>query len=270
MALMPRRVLVTGCSSPRGIGFATARELARRGHQVVATVRRHDHDGQLRSGRPTGLHVASMDLLDECSVRAALAEADAVVGGIDVLVNNAGFGLIGGIEQATLQQARAQFDTNYFGTIGLVREVLPRMRAQRQGHVLSVSTIFVPTLCPMAIGHYIASKAALETALQALAQEVAPWGIRVTSVQPGPVDTGLSRQWARPADDPRPGLTGELYAWIGAQNGLRMETPGSVGAAIADIIGDGDPPPAAQTSAAGTAWVARALRDPSRRSERSS
>jgi NAD(P)-dependent dehydrogenase (short-subunit alcohol dehydrogenase family) len=209
-----------------------------------------------------------MDLLDDLSVRAALEEIDQALGGIDVLINNAGYGLIGGIEQASLEQARAQFDTNYFGTLGLIRQVIPRMRAQGRGHLLSVSTVFVPTLCPMGIGHYVASKAALETALEALADEVAPWGIRVTKVQPGPVDTELSRRWARPDNDPRPGLIDELYAWIGKQPGIEMESPAGVGAAVASIVEDPDPPLAAQTSAAATAWVARALRDPSRRQER--
>jgi NAD(P)-dependent dehydrogenase (short-subunit alcohol dehydrogenase family) len=259
--------MVTGCSSPRGIGFATARELASRGHQVVATVRNHDHDEDLRSGLEGQLRVISMDLLDETSIRSALREVDATLGGLDVLVNNAGFGLIGGIEQATLDEARAQFETNYFGTLGLIRQVLPRMRDQGGGHLLSVSTMFAPTLCPMGIGHYIASKAALETALEALAQEAAPWGIRVTTVQPGPVDTELSRQWSRPEDDPRPGLIDELYGWIGSQPGIQMESSAAVGAAIATVIEGDDPPPAAQTSPAATAWVARALRDPSRRSE---
>jgi NAD(P)-dependent dehydrogenase (short-subunit alcohol dehydrogenase family) len=264
---MTKRIMVTGCSSSRGIGSATARELASRGHQVVATVRHHDHDRDLRGGLESNLSVVPMDLLDEGSVRAALAEVDSSLGGLDALVNNAGFGLIGGIEQTTLEQARAQFETNYFGTLGLVRQVLPRMRSQGQGHILAVSTMFAPTLCPMAIGHYIASKVALETALEALVREAAPWGLRVTNVQPGPVDTDLSRQWSRPDNDPRPGLIEELYEWLGRQSGIQMESAHDVGAAIASIIEDEDPPAAAQTSSAARAWVGRSLRDPSRRSE---
>jgi NAD(P)-dependent dehydrogenase (short-subunit alcohol dehydrogenase family) len=264
---MTQRIMVTGCSSPRGIGSATARELASRGHRVIATVRRHDHDRDLCRGLESHLSVISMDLLDEKSVRTALAKVDSLLGGVDVLVNNAGFGLIGGIEQTTLDQARAQFETNYFGTLGLVRQVLPQMRSQRGGHILAVSTMFARTLCPIAIGHYIASKVALETALEALGREAAPWGIRVTNVQPGPVDTELSRQWSRPDNDPRPGLIEELYDWLGTQSAIRMESARDVGAGIASIIEDEDPPPAAQTSSAATAWVARSLRDPSRRTE---
>jgi NAD(P)-dependent dehydrogenase (short-subunit alcohol dehydrogenase family) len=188
-------------------------------------------------------------------------------GHIDVLINNAGYGLIGGIEQASMQQARADFDTNYFGTIELIRTVLPPMRARGAGHIVSISSMFVPTLCPPAIGHYVATKAALEAALQALAAEVAPFGIRVTNVQPGPVDTELSRDWARPADDPRPTLIDDLYAWIGSQPGIVLESPQEVAEAVAAIVDHPQPPLAAQTNPAARAWIAAALRDPSRSNE---
>ncbi len=253
---MSRRVLVTGCSSPRGIGFATARTLAERGHRVVATVRDHGHDEELTAGVADRLGVAFLDLLDHGSVVDALEQTRAALGGLDTLVSNAGFGLIGGIEQATLEQARAQFDTNYFGTLDLVRQVLPGMRAQGHGHLLALSSVFVPTVCPLAVGHYVASKAALESAFQALAAEVAPWGIRVTNVEPGPVDTDLSREWVRAADDPRPTLVDELYAWMGEQPGIEMETPEGVAGAIADLVESDAPPLTAPTSVAAEAWVA--------------
>lgn len=263
---MPKTIVVTGCSSPRGIGFATARALAAAGHTVVATVRDHSHDVALLAGT-TGMTVATLDLLDSASIRQAVAGVMDRYGRLDVLINNAGYGLIGGIEQSTIEQARANYDTNYFGTLELIREVLPIMRAQGSGHILAVSSVFVPALCPPAIGHYVGTKAALEAALQALAVEVRPFGIRVTNVQPGPVDTELSREWARPDDDPSPTLIDDLYAWIQSQPGIAMESPADVGAAIAAIVDNPDAALAEQTCDAGRAWVARALRDPSRRSE---
>ncbi len=262
----PLTVVVTGCSSPKGIGFATARALDAEGHHVIATVRDHSHDAELLAGT-RALAVLDLDLLDTGSIRRLVADVLERHGRLDALVNNAGYGLIGGIEQSTLAQARANFDTNYFGTIELIRAVLPAMRAQRSGHILSVSSIFVPTLCPPALGHYVGTKAALEAALQALAAEVAPFGIGVTSVQPGPVDTELSRDWARPAGDPRPSLIDDLYAWVGSQPGVVMESPTAVGDAIARIVTRRDAPIALQTCAAGTAWVARALHDPTRANE---
>jgi NAD(P)-dependent dehydrogenase (short-subunit alcohol dehydrogenase family) len=263
---MSRTVLITGCSSPRGIGFATARALAAAGNNVVATVRDHSNVAALLAD-VDNLSVISMDLLDEASINAGVETARERLGRIDTLINNAGYGLIGGIEQSTPEQARAEFDTNYFGTLDLVRAVLPMMREQGFGHILAVSTIFSATLCPPALGHYIGSKAALETALQALAIEVAPFGVRVTIIQPGPVNTELSRDWARPAEDPWPDLIDALYAWVGSQPGLVLEDPADVARAIASVVADGDPPLAVQTCAAGTAWMAQALRDPSRRSD---
>jgi NAD(P)-dependent dehydrogenase (short-subunit alcohol dehydrogenase family) len=101
--------------------------------------------------------------------------------------------------------------------VALIQEVLPLMRRQRGGHIVNVSTVFGADLCPPALGYYIASKAALESVTQALAVEAAPWGVRVTNFQPGPVMTELSREWGDrlPARrDPRPSLSDELYAWV--------------------------------------------------------
>jgi NAD(P)-dependent dehydrogenase (short-subunit alcohol dehydrogenase family) len=265
---MPRTVIITGCSSPRGIGFATARALAAAGNQVVATVRDHSNNDATLLGDTDNLSVISLDLLDRASITAAVETVCDRFGRIDTLVNNAGYGLIGGIEQSTPAQARAEFETNYFGTLDLVRAVLPVMRKQGGGHILAVSTIFSATLCPPALGHYIGSKVALETALQALAVEAAPFGVRVTIVQPGPVNTELSRDWARPSDDPRPDLIDALYEWVGSQPGLVLEDPADVAQAIVSVVANDDPPLAVQTCAGGTAWMATALRDPSRASER--
>jgi NAD(P)-dependent dehydrogenase (short-subunit alcohol dehydrogenase family) len=235
-------------------------------NQVVATVRDHSNDAALLEGTDD-LVVITLDLLDGASIAAAIETVCDKFGRIDTLVNNAGYGLIGGIEQSTPEQARAEFATNYFGTLDLVRAILPVMRGQGGGHILAVSTIFSATLCPPALGHYIGSKAALETALQALAIEAAPFGVRVTIVQPGPVNTDLSRDWARPADDPRPDLIDTLYEWVGSQPGLVLEDPAEVAQAIVSVVADDNPPLVMQTCAAGTAWIAAAMRDPTRRSE---
>ncbi len=264
---MPLTVLITGCSSPRGIGFATARALDAAGHNVVATVRDHSHDDELLAGTNT-LTVRTLDLLDVDSVRQVVEDVIHRHNRIDALINNAGYGLIGGIEECTPEQAQAEFATNYFGTIDLIRAVLPVMRAQGGGHILAVSSVFVPALCPPALGHYVATKAALESALQALGAEQERFGVRVTNVQPGPVDTELSRDWARPENDPLPTLIDDLYAWIGSQPGIVLEPPEAVGRAIAAVVDDPNPPLAFQTSDAARAWVARALNDPTRESER--
>jgi NAD(P)-dependent dehydrogenase (short-subunit alcohol dehydrogenase family) len=157
-------------------------------------------------------------------------------GRLDVLINNAGYGLIGGVEQVEIERVRAHVDVNFLGTLGLIQEVLPVMRHQESGHIVNVSTIFAAGICPPAIGYYIASKAALETVSQALAIEVAPWGVRVTNFQPGPVDTELSREWGgrlAEQEDPRPSLSDELYAWVLGDRAPDMQSSEEVAVACA-------------------------------------
>jgi NAD(P)-dependent dehydrogenase (short-subunit alcohol dehydrogenase family) len=272
-----RIVLVTGCSSDKGLGWTVSRTLALRGFAVVATVRRAEQlvalGDPLRAGLPAAaadrLELRALDLLVPDTVAAVVAELDRR-GGPDVLVNNAGYGLIGGIEQCTVDQARANVETNFLGTMALVQRVLPGMRARRSGHVINVSSVFVPGLCPPALGWYIASKAALEAAAQALAVEVAPYGVRVTNFQPGPVFTDLSRDWGNrlPAgDDPRPSLVDDLYGWVQSDSAAGLQTPDPVAAALADLVEAGEPPLAAQSGAASEGYAAAALRDPSRQTE---
>ena len=267
---MPGIVLVTGCSSPRGIGFATARALVEAGFTVHATVRDRSHVDELLAGLGTRLSVHDMDLLDPASVEGVVAKVIERDGRLDTLVNNAGYGLIGGVEQVDLGQARANFETNFFGTLGLVQEVLPAMRRQGGGLIVNVSTIFAPALSPPALGYYIASKAALEKVSEALAVEAAPWGLRVVNFQPGPVMTDLEREWGArldPAADPRPTLGDELYDWVLDDASPAGQSPAEVAAALCELVRAGGPDLAAQSGDAAAAHVATALRDPTRAAE---
>jgi NAD(P)-dependent dehydrogenase (short-subunit alcohol dehydrogenase family) len=187
-----------------------------------------------------------------------------------VLINNAGWGLIGGVEQVALDRARANFETNFFGTMALIQTVLPAMRRQQGGHIVNLSTVFAAGLCPPATGYYIASKAALETVCQALAVEAAPWGIRVTNFQPGPVTTDLSREWGdrlAPEDDPRPSLSDELYAWVAGGHAPTPQSPEEVAQALCQLVQRPPPGLAAQSGEASQAYAAGALRDPRREAE---
>src|SRR2546421_7051987 len=123
-----RVVLITGCSSPQGIGFASARALASAGHRVHATVRDHSHDAELLEGLDDRLCVHTLDLLDRPGMHAVVEMVVAADGRLDVLINNAGYGLIGGVEQVEIDRVRLNFQTNFFGTMELVQEVLPVMR----------------------------------------------------------------------------------------------------------------------------------------------
>jgi retinol dehydrogenase 8 len=264
-----RSILITGCSSPSGIGFASARALAGAGHAVHATVRDHTHDQALVEGLEGRLEIHDLDLLDRASLTRAVGDVVAAEGRLDVLINNAGYGLIGGVEQVELDLARANLETNFLGTAALIQEVLPVMRRQEGGHIVNVSTIFSAGLCPPALGYYIASKAALETLSQALAVEAEPWNVRVTNFQPGPVATDLSRQWGQRVtgdQDPRPTLTDELYQWV-AEHGPGLQSPTEVAAALQQLVESDAPPLAGQSGPESESYVAAALRDPTRMSE---
>jgi NAD(P)-dependent dehydrogenase (short-subunit alcohol dehydrogenase family) len=118
--------VITGCSSPQGIGFATARALAREGHEVHATVRDHAHDAELSEGLDSQLTIHDLDVLDRSAIQAVVR----AIGRIEVLINNAGYGLIGGVEQVDIDRVRASFETDVFGTVAVIQEVLPIMRRQ--------------------------------------------------------------------------------------------------------------------------------------------
>jgi NAD(P)-dependent dehydrogenase (short-subunit alcohol dehydrogenase family) len=261
-----RVVLITGCSSPQGIGFATARELAHAGHEVHATVRDHAHDAELRDGLEERMRIHDLDLRDGPQIKTVVAG----IANLEVLINNAGYGLIGGIEQTELARVRENFETNLFGTVALIQEVLPEMRGRRRGHIVNITTIFDAGLCLPALGYYVASKAALETVGQALAIEAAPWNVRVTNFQPGPVMTELSREWGtrlQGAGDPRPGLSEELYQWVLGSDGPAPQSPLQVAEALRRVVEQEPAGIAQQSGDAARAYAAAALRDPTRERE---
>lgn len=203
-----RVVLLTGCSS--GIGRATAIALAGRGHRVFATARNRNDLAELERGDLTTL---ALDVTDPATIDAAVREVLARAGRLDVLVNNAGYGQYGSVEEVTPEEWRAQFDVNFFGTIAVTQAVLPVMRAQRQGRIVNVSSVAGKVAIPFA-GPYCATKHALEAMSDALRVEVAPFGIRVSLVEPGPIATRFGDR-ARSIVAPmlsRPGPYRELYA----------------------------------------------------------
>lgn len=265
----PLVALVTGTSSARGIGHATVRRLAAAGHTVYATVRDPAKAAPLDDAGPGRVEVRTLDLLDRPAMAPLLEEIVAAEGRLDTIVNNAGYGVIGGIEQVDLDVARRSFDTNVWGTMALVQEALPILRRQGGGHLVLVSSCFLAGLPVLGMGYYVAAKAALETMLQSVAVEAAPHGIRVTCFQPGPVMTELERVWGDrvpPGGDPRPTLSDELYAWVGAQ-GPAPQQPDEAAAALAEIVTSGTARLAEQSGDASRAYAARSLRDPSRQSE---
>ena len=185
MASSGRSVLVTGASS--GIGLATAHQLLDRGWRVFAAARRQEAMDALKR---RGAEVLPLDLADAGS-RQQLADAiHAEVGALHALVNNAGFGDVGPVETMGLDRARAMFEVNVFGLVGLTQLVLPPMRERRRGRIVNLSSIAGRFVTPGA-GWYGASKHALEGISDALRLELHQFGVQVVLVEPGLIRTGF-------------------------------------------------------------------------------
>jgi short-subunit dehydrogenase len=178
-----KTVLVTGCSS--GIGHATARHLAAKGHDVYATARSTDSLADLEAA---GCKTVALDVTHDESARAAVQRVESEAGGIDVLVNNAGYGRSGAVESIPIDDVRAQFETNVIGYLRMAHLVLPGMRERRSGRIVNISSVAGRVTMPGS-GVYSASKFAIEAISDALRYEVAGFGIKVVVVQPGPIRT---------------------------------------------------------------------------------
>lgn len=190
-------VLITGTSS--GIGLATALALGRAGHKVFATMRKPARAPELAEivGRERlPIAILTMDVDSDESVTTCIG---GIHESIDVLVNNAGFGPHGSVEELPMEVFRAAMETNYFGAVRCMRAVLPRMREARSGCIINISSVAGRIACPP-FGPYSASKAALEAVSEALAGEVKPFNIRVAIVEPGIMDTAMARAIATPPD----------------------------------------------------------------------
>lgn len=195
---MSRTWLVTGAG--RGLGRAFAETAVLAGDRVVGTVRSPGTLDDLGRHRPDALHEIVLDVTDADAVKAAVEEAADRFGGLDVVVNNAGTGLVGAIEEVDEQLARAHLDVNLFGALWVSRAAIPHLRRQGGGDIVQIST--VGAIGSMAtLGLYNAGKWALEGFSEAMAAEVAPFGIRVTIAELGGFATdwaGSSMQFAQP------------------------------------------------------------------------
>ena len=178
--------LITGAST--GLGRVLAEQVLAAGDAVVATARKPEQLALLRETHGQNALALPLDVTDQVSVEAAVEAAQERFGRIDVLVNNAGYGLVGAIEEVSDAEMQAEFATNVFGLLRVTRAVLPGMRAQRSGHILNLSSIGGLIATP-GLGYYNATKFSVEAISEALKGEVAPLGIRVTVVEPGPFRT---------------------------------------------------------------------------------
>lgn len=188
--------LITGASS--GIGRLLTERLLERGDRVAATVRRSAALDDLSAAYGERLWIATLDLTDTEAVRVVTDRAFGELGRIDVLVSNAGYGVLGAAEEASDEQVRGIIDTNLIGSIALIRAALPHMRQQGGGRILQVSSEGGQIAYP-GFSLYHATKWGIEGFVEAVAQEVAPFGIAFTLVEPGPTRTGFAAGLVRPA-----------------------------------------------------------------------
>jgi NAD(P)-dependent dehydrogenase (short-subunit alcohol dehydrogenase family) len=187
--------IVTGAAS--GIGLAIATALSRRGFIVHGTTRAADPPAQR-----DGIRMLRLDVCSDDSVAASVGAVLRESGRLDVLVNSAGYQLMGALEETTLDEAKAQFETNFWGAVRMTNAVLPTMRRQRSGRIVNVSSVF-GFMGPPFMGFYCASKHALEGYTEVLRHEVRPFGVSVSCVEPSAMRTRINaaNRYARRIDD---------------------------------------------------------------------
>jgi NAD(P)-dependent dehydrogenase (short-subunit alcohol dehydrogenase family) len=214
-------VLITGCSS--GIGRGVARRAVRAGFTTVATARKPESLAELEAA---GCLVRTLDVTDAEARRRVVAELDERFGGVDALVNNAGYGELGPFEEVPMDRWERQFQTNVFGPVALAQLVLPRMRERGHGRIVNVSSLGGKIVLPAGAAYH-ASKFALEAAMESLWLEAHRFGIDVSLVLPGAVNT----HWASNVPDQQEylhGAYGDLVAEFGREMAKRLPHGASV------------------------------------------
>jgi NAD(P)-dependent dehydrogenase (short-subunit alcohol dehydrogenase family) len=219
-------VLITGASS--GIGKACAEHLATLGHRVYGTSRKG-------AGKSGPVEMISMDVTDEGSVKEGVGAVIQKAGRIDVVVNNAGMGIAGAVEETSIDEARMQLDINLLGTLRVCRAVLPSMRKQGTGLIVNISSIGGIIGLPFE-GLYSASKFAIEGLTESLRMEVRQFGIRVVLVEPGDIRTAFpeNRVWTKESGDGSPYRTLREAAWKVIEHD---ETNGAAPEMVARLVG---------------------------------
>ncbi len=235
---------ITGAS--KGFGFAIAKAALANGDQVVATVRKNAGDLDDRLAGADQALVVMLDVTNEKEVKAGVQAAIDRFKRIDVLVNNAGYGLLAATEEATAEEVRKQYDTNVFGLLNVTRAVLPQMRKQGSGHIINISSLFGYLNNAPGFGLYGSTKFAVEGISEGLAIEVKPLGIKVTSVAPGLFSTDFvsadSYQSSALVLDAYKDTVGVIRARVGQLDGNQPGDPKKLAAVIVKLADSENPP----------------------------
>jgi NAD(P)-dependent dehydrogenase (short-subunit alcohol dehydrogenase family) len=236
-------ILVTGAS--KGFGLEIAKTALAAGDKVIATVR--SKAGQLAASlnNNPNLLVVTMDVTNEAQVKAAVAEGLLRFGKIDVVINNAGYGIVTAIEEATDAEVKAQYETNVFGLLNVVRAVLPHLRAQRSGHIINVSSLFGFSAIP-GWALYGSTKFAVEGISKGLAVELEPLNIKVTVVEPGLFTTEFlsaeSYSTSKNIIDDYATTVGPMRAGADQLHGNQPGDPKKLAQVVVDIAHNENPP----------------------------
>jgi NAD(P)-dependent dehydrogenase (short-subunit alcohol dehydrogenase family) len=233
---------ITGCST--GFGKELAKLVLARGWRAVVTARNPDQLKELVSGQEENALALQLDVTDRAQIAQAVQQTEEKFGRIDVLVNNAGYGYLAAVEEGEEDQIRAMFETNFFGLVALTNAVLPGMRKRRSGHIANFSSIG-GLVSFAATGYYHATKYAVEGLSESLSIELAPLGIKVLIVEPGPFRTdwaGRSLLESRTVIDDYDSTAGERRRQSREQSGKQQGDPVRAGEAIIEAVGSENPP----------------------------
>jgi NAD(P)-dependent dehydrogenase (short-subunit alcohol dehydrogenase family) len=233
---------ITGSGS--GLGRALAEAALQTGDCVVATGRDPSDLQALEKRDPDRVLVQKLDVTDPGQAKTAVDAAVDRFGRIDVLVNNAGFGLFGPLEELTDEDIRREFDTNVFGAVNVIRAALPRMRAERSGHIVQISSL--EGVAPAVAGEaaYAGTKFAIEGICETLAKDVEHLGIGVTIVEPGPIRTDFAAGAVakEPEDPDYAESVGKALEWFADLAGKQPNDPRRVAEAIIEAVSSSEPP----------------------------
>jgi len=241
-AIIPKTFLITGVSSGLGRAFAIGAFDA--GHRVIGTVRRNADAEAFAALAPGRAHPLVLDVTDYAAIPAAVADAEQQAGAIDVLVNNAGYGHEGVLEESSMDDLHRQFAANVFGPVAMAKAVLPGMRERRRGHIVNVTSMGGFITMP-GITFYCGSKFALEGISEALGKEVAGFGIRVTALAPGQFRTdwaGRSMDRTPRSIDDYDAVMDPIRAARQAKSGNQPGDPAKAAQALLALV-DADNPP---------------------------
>lgn len=234
--------LITGASS--GLGRALAEDVLERGDRAVVAARTAEALEELEARHPGSAVASALDVTRPAAVRAAVDACVEQLGRLDVVVNCAGYGLFGALEELSDDDLRAEFDTNVFGSLNVIRAALPHMRRQRSGHIVQISSL--EGVAPAVAGEsaYAGTKFAVEGIAEGLAKEVEHLGIRVTIVEPGPLRTDFAggARVTPPQSEDYAESVGAALEWFEELAGNQPNDPGRVAAAIAEVVASPDPP----------------------------